>query len=714
MPLQTDNPSYVGFMEKLVRLYRNPLRNQILESYSSISSRVTSYLAGMEGILFHRTGREIHADQARRYLLILAGHHRLPGEQIREFGLYAAARAYACIVDSGCLNNTDRKKIENQLIYSGLKARESRLPIPNPPIPRVNNHCTFAMAGCEMIGHLFPDREETIRLRLFAEEIWNDWWAIRETPEVASHYEPFTQTSLFHIADLRGWTDIFFSDSIIKASFERNLQHLSPMGVLTTYGDGTWATSWGWWIAVFERAAVYYRDGRYKWAAKRILDYAYKQEFWKNANNSLKRSKLPLSTKHLLDADVLIASYGLALAADWEDNSLPEEVPKVLSGTTYRYLFSSGPPFKKGKRFQEKLILRAGWKKHDLYIAISLLKRAWHDQYDAGAILFLVCKGAMLLHETGVEWKTPIFHNVLLIRPEEENFLDPQVSASENSFASTEFLSEQSRTCFSKINSPMHQAYPIDHTRSIVMGKQNPIIGIWDTATVKNDPYYTRETHETIWGNKPDFAKSLTKIGRYLMGPIYHTQKIVSRGERYVDTLQKSIKSSDGNRFKNKPYHLLISFPLQAGLVNIGTPHLPSDYWANFSLDPSFIKIYEEGRTQYECVYQVAKGSRGDQKSFLSLLIPHAPNKASEEIIQKIDVLSSNVNSCCVQVGKITLLFNDGVQVTNDWLKTDAKRLYIEEKGKQKYIAFYQAKSIIFEGKEILSSVQPVDGEFFQ
>ena len=664
-------------IEMIARIYRDPSKEVNL-SYSPVSSLVTSHLASIEGLLYWKKGQKINAEQARRYLIILSG------ECIREFGLHAAAFAYSCIRDSDVLSDKDQQVISDRLIESALDSRRLRLPVPEPARPRICNHTTFGIAGSQMVAHLFPERKESKLLESYAEEIWKDWWAIRDNPEVTSLYEPFTQTSLIRVAELKGIEEQYFSDPIVKASFERCLQHLSPLGVMIKYGDSGWGDSWGFWAAVFEKAASHYSDGRFKWAARRILDYAYDQEFWKNASNSEKDGDVSLAAKHCRYSTVLVEGYGMVLAVLWSKDEIQEQVPDYSCGITHRYPPSSCPPFTRDKPVQEKLVLRSGWKKDDGFMVISLLKKMWHDHYDAGAILCLSSKGSLLLQSPAYMWREPRFHNGLLIRAEKEEFLSPQETLSSESFARVKFLSEHSCASFASISSSKHQGYPVEHTRTVIFGKKSHIVGIWDVA--------------------------ITADGTYQMGPLYHTQKIVSQGKTYFDTRHEFMMSINGNYWVNKPYNLLILFPLSTGKVSKGSPQLPENYWDGY-WEPSWIYIYEQSRTQHQCLYQVARAVEGERKSFLSLLIPHSPEEDAATIAKSVRVISSDELSCCIKVGSVTLVFNNHSELSNDFITTDGTLVYIEEEDEKKHVAFHGAKNIILEGKRILSEARKSDGE---
>ena len=77
--------SYRGLIEKVAEIYRDPERVEMLGQHSTVSYRVTSYLANIEGWLYHCGGPQVSAESAKRHLVTLCG------ETVGGFGLHAAA-----------------------------------------------------------------------------------------------------------------------------------------------------------------------------------------------------------------------------------------------------------------------------------------------------------------------------------------------------------------------------------------------------------------------------------------------------------------------------------------------------------------------------------------------------------------------------------------------------------------------------------------------
>ena len=663
-----SGPNYLELIERIANHYREPAKKELLSQPSSIAYRVTGYLASMEALLYRETGDPSCAERAK-WCLMIGG--------AAEFSLHAMALAYAFIRRSRVLSPEDRRAIEEKLIQGATGSAEGRR---HARQPRIFNHVTFSMGGSEMVARLFPRRAESRRLKEHAGEIWEEWWRIRENPEVTSLYEPFTQTSLMRVAELRGWEDRYFGDQIVGSTMERYLQHLCPLGPVARYGDGSWADSWGFWIAILEKAGAHYQDGRYRWAARRMFGYARAQQFWENVRRIDGMGPAEPAIVHGHIASVMLEMYGLVLAHMWRDEEVRPKKPTSSSCITYRYLMTPSPPFVTGERREEKLILRGGWDKDDPYMMVALLKKLWHHQYDASAICMYTAGDAILLQDTGYFWKEPRFHHVLALRKEGEDFLAPfpeEWEAEEEYSASVRFLTECARVCFAEIHCPNHQGYPVAYTRTFIFGRKGQVTAVWDVARVFQ--------------------------GQYQMAPLYHTQRMLSRGENYFDTAHESMVGTDGMAWRNTPYRLLISFPLAAGEVGMGSPELREDYWEGY-YEPAWIDMYMSSRTQHRCVYQIATAHAGERRSFLSLLIPHAPDVEAASLAREIQVISSDDHSCCVRCGSVTLAFNDGTRLSNDLMTTDAKALYGEELSDGKYIAFQRAGEIALEGKSLLTT----------
>ena len=673
-----------GLIEKVAEIYRDPERIEMLGQHSTVSYRVTSYLANAEGWLYHCGGQEVSAESTRRHLVTLCG------ETVGGFGLHAAALAFGWTRDSGAFTEEELQFVEDGLVRSAVKASSAMLDGSSHPL--IYNHATLAAMGCEMVANLFPDRDEAESLTEYVTRTWQDCRAVRENVETTSLYEPFNTASVIRIAEMRGLDDEYFEDPIIRNAFERFLQNVTPLGPVGNYGDGYWASMWGWWVALFERAAARYQDGRFKWAAQHVLEYACKHRFWENALDSMKLTELPLTLRHFLDGEVLIETHGLVLADMWADPGVKAQIPKGGATFTHRRQMTQLKPFRMGPRVQDKLILRNGWQEDCSFMMVGLAPLTtwlWHDQHDAGAILQLCHQGALLLQETGYFWPDPRYHNAVLVRPiDEEDFLGPQKEVYRYNAATTDLLSDQARVSFARVRCPRHQETEVDHTRTIVFGKKIPLIAVWDTVRVID--------------------------GDHRIAPLFHVQEIAAEGERYFDTVRRYVTGGLGARWSNEPLHLLISFPLDTGEIARGTPEMPEGFWDGYS-EPRWVSHYNAKRVQYECLHQVTTARAGETRSFLTLLIPHAAEQDATDLAGSIRVLFQDDHSCCVRVGSVTMVFNDkpaeGAKLSVGTVETDASLVWLEEDGEGRYAAYCETSELTIEGEVAIADTRPSDGE---
>ena len=141
-----------------------------------------------------------------------------------------------------------------------------------------------------------------------------------------------------------------------------------------------------------EKAAAVYGDGRYKWAARVILEN-YRETMQQN----------PAWFHH---HDL----YGLALAFDCCDDSIQETIPDSSSKLIYR---NNGSP--------ERAMLRAGWEPGDTVAMISLASGNEHGHTDPLALNGLIGHGT-ILEDNGRNGVEPVYHNLLHVTDQPEDF----------------------------------------------------------------------------------------------------------------------------------------------------------------------------------------------------------------------------------------------------------------------------------------------------
>ena len=119
-----------------------------------------------------------------------------------------------------------------------------------------------------------PGIPEAATWKPFAEEIWNGWWPHRDTEENTDGYSlGVVGWMLPDWGRIRG-VDVYH-DKGWQQLAGRWLWEVAPGGARPNYGDGAMFEQTGMpSVGIFERLASLTGDGRYKWAAHRLFEWA--------------------------------------------------------------------------------------------------------------------------------------------------------------------------------------------------------------------------------------------------------------------------------------------------------------------------------------------------------------------------------------------------------------------------------------------------------
>ena len=581
----------LDLITRTVAFYESPEKEPLLFRDSVITYRVTNYLALCEALLCRELGRLECGQLAVRLL---------DKGVVGAFGAASVAQAVMILDELGLLSEGDLESLADTYVPA-MVAENSRWL--DRPSPRINNHAMFAMAGSELFADAFPDHPGAATLREHAAVFWDDFWRIRDNPEVASLYEPFSLMSLIQYVAATNREGEFYADPSVRNMFERALQTLTPLGPITIYGDGEWSKSWGPWCAVFEKAAAVYRDGRYKWAARHTGNYAVEHAVWERPREmeALRLESVPAD--QALIAALALEMHGLAFACLWADDTVEPEKPTTGAAITTRIRPAGGPPPVAGPAEQERVVLRSGWDGDAAFLAMPVMRPMQHHQYDTGAIGMLAAGGSILVTQTGYFWGEPRFHNVLLARPEGEKFL----GASETAWApsdpyghTVESIERDGAVERFVARCPNLQGFPIEHEREIVFDLETAICQVRDTVRVAE--------------------------GTYRVAPLYHTECVLASGPGWCDTTHKLAFSCLGLTIPNRAMSLLVRFPGVDEPLEQASPALRESAFDNY-YEPAWVELYLSQRIQHTCVFHSEVVGEGEEYSVCSELVPHLPDE---------------------------------------------------------------------------------------
>lgn len=626
---------------------------------------MNGWFAHITGFLYSIRGEEHYAELARDALLLVEVHGG--------FTPVWAARAYRWIADSDAVNPAKLEAMRAALVQTAGTRKELRWGQP----PQWNGPIIHAM-GNLYIATLFPDHPNAPSWTPLSDKLVGDWLKVGDVAEDAINYEPLVLIYILLYAELTDREEILF-DRNFRATAERYLALVPPVGVMPDYGDASWGVSWGLWIAVLQKLAGVYGDGRCKWVADRYFHFARDENLWGDGDTI---------QKIWFDFNSLVCAY------QWLAEGVMPEQPEIGSGVTYRTLykinFSPKPEplydVEWTERREDKLILRTGWDPDDTYLCINLQGRVGHDHSDAGALITYVSGGAVLLHDCSYIMRHHAFHNLLYVQDEDVPFVHPTWPHSGERFnykPQMKYFAEFPRMILSGFESRNYFGYPISHTRSILFDKRGGPVVVYDRVLI----------HE----------------GEYELGPIYHVAKVVDQGAHYFCTEQGTPYHHHGIPLSTKSSRLVIALPLSTG--DLGHFHQePAIHGFNYAefkrkLPDGFFDSFNNDT----CVYQHTKAKGGDHIHFLTILASQGVDDAPDQFTQNLKVLADGPtsSSVCYPKGQATVIvgFRGDGSVSTDAISTDAAAFYMETYDGEILISFHEATHLQIQREEIFHTL---------
>jgi len=220
---------------------------------------------------------------------------------------------------------------------------------------------------------LVPDHPRKAELSQLLQLQVDELKATCEPLENSTNYDSITAYYFLAFIEENKLEQVF-ADPKMKIAFEKVLFNINPKGTIPWFGDyGGIERAAPGMIALMERAAAVYRDGRFKWAAHKLFKAEY--------------AKLDPGSMKAYNGYELM---GLAGAYYWADDRMAEVVPATLSALTYR---TNGT--------LDKATFRAGWDEKDMFMMVDLINGYEHGDNDALAVISVSKDGVTYLHDSG-------------------------------------------------------------------------------------------------------------------------------------------------------------------------------------------------------------------------------------------------------------------------------------------------------------------------
>ena len=364
------------------------LMKQLYEKMGRDNGYVPGWTTFTEVLLYEQTGDPVYANRLAEDMREQLGRYKRDG--IVEKGLkrtgfkipHRVAAASSVLLHHECFSE-DEKSTLSKFIGELLSHAEYER--------GAMNRAMGFMAAINPLRAQYGPHPEDDDLDEVERLLGDDWTHFCEPEERAYGYEALTYLYLIDWIE-NGGHQQWYQLPAMKRGFENMLYSRAGNGRCAVFGDWRpWEPCWGLYAAVFEKAAAAYQDGRYKFIAERLIE-SWKAELEANI--------------HQHPHDLM----GLSFAFRWCDDDVSVEIPSDSQSVITR---NSGVP--------ERLVLRSGWGKDDLFSTISLSDRDEHGHNDPLAINGLQA-GGILLEDNGRETYNDYCHNVLYTCDEPEDF----------------------------------------------------------------------------------------------------------------------------------------------------------------------------------------------------------------------------------------------------------------------------------------------------
>lgn len=442
--------------------------------------------------------------------------------------------------------------------------------------------------------------------KALADDNWGNWEI-----EDATIYHGVWLYALMGYADSLGKMNNLFKTPEIYYYSYYFLNLMCPANMVPDFGDANWLSNWAYYLVFFEAAAAQYKSPQLKWAAQRIANQFV--DFEKPVNVGL--------------------GYFLLDCYRWGRDSIAAAPPENLSAEVMEDV--------QGK----KIVFRNGWQQDSTYLLLNYRdegdggvnfrdylrdtipveeEKMTHGHADENSIVLLMSGSSVLLHDGGYRdympsgpfgaYRQDYFHNRLCVRAEKiwmgqkEGEYRYSIRDAVPGQSVLEFLRNAGsyrRIRTQKIDFITLPEFDYSRTRLIDDGMGYE----WDRVIV-----YIKEPEFFLIF---DIFKS--RVEEYFtLSNLWHTRKILNRGNHWYDTVYDKIGRYDLPQEKR----LLIHFPLTHFRLQ-GTEEEKRHYQDEIVIHQTKAHHFELGETD----------------GFVTVLVPHKKEESPEELVKKIRLL---------------------------------------------------------------------------
>lgn len=512
---------------------------------------------------------------------------------------------------------------------------------------------------------LYPDEPEAARWKAYGEAVWGDWWSFGDIGINDINYFYSSLSNILNTADLLGRTEIFTDPKARATVWDRLLHETTPGGTVIPYGaHGGYNGLAGTRIWGLEAAARATRDGRYRYAASRLMNFGQARGFSPNQHHYQAVSLEGIAFASLLCDDSIEPvrpDPGSRLLTRPEIVRLTaEQVSQQFPGASVDCNM-----YMTDKVMPHKLVFRAGWEPGDLYMMVETFTR--HDPLNPTAVLALERHGSSFAEMTS------------------EKYISRENAVRIDDLSGKARFAGEHRDKW-----PAELPLGYDRMETAVEAFADHPLATHARLRVTNYMgFHAAQTRELLFvKNRFVLMRDETAFDdtfRARVGPVWNTQNIGEpRGPNWVDTWFTAHWYQGVRLYENPPWNLLVYYAPRDG-ASLAVTDPPGD--------PTSAQGQQKVLSQLKATQYAWEGEvkPGDRVQFVSLLLPHAPAADATPLAGTVKVLRDEPGLAAVALAdpggrwELAVLNTTGGRLTltspRGEVTTDAHALYLDLDG---------------------------------
>ena len=243
----------------------------------------------------------------------------------------------------------------------------------------------------------YPDIPEAARWNKYSGQVWQDFWRVKDLLQNdTGYFQDSVRAYAFSSDQLLG-DDRYLNDPGMQSIWQRLMAEITPDGAINPYGpNGGWNSTAALRVGVLERVAAATRNGAYRFAAHKAMNYLLYQQAPTLRDGYLKHQETaPYIVLAWLSADKTVQPSEPPSGGMTTQRREPARYPHRDKKIVGRFLPDLDPDPDKAnlccnsvfteRTIPDKLILRSGWSPGDFFVLVELAPTTF--PYNAGGIV---------------------------------------------------------------------------------------------------------------------------------------------------------------------------------------------------------------------------------------------------------------------------------------------------------------------------------------